>query len=89
MTKADAFFGDIPSFNQTLFDQVCVSSHRFSIHSLSAHVHRQLVDFSNHYGDGYYNLTVAAEYHYHLIQQSIAINPNFSFVSPPLFHGIR
>ncbi|KAJ2936550.1 heme-thiolate peroxidase, partial [Candolleomyces eurysporus] len=65
MTRADAFFGDIPSFNQTLFDQ--------------------LVDFSNRYGDGYYNLTVAAEYRYHLIQQAIATNPNFTFVSPRYF----
>ncbi|RXW15547.1 hypothetical protein EST38_g10305 [Candolleomyces aberdarensis] len=65
MTRADAFFGDIPSFNQTLFDQ--------------------MVDFSNRYGDGYYNLTVAAEYRYHLIQQSIVTNPNFSFVFPRYF----
>ncbi|KAJ2926139.1 heme-thiolate peroxidase, partial [Candolleomyces eurysporus] len=67
MTRADAFFGDIPGFNHTLFDQ--------------------MVDFSNRYGEGYYNLTVAAEYRYHLIQQSIATNPNFSFVFPRYFTG--
>ncbi|KAJ2936156.1 heme-thiolate peroxidase, partial [Candolleomyces eurysporus] len=67
MTRADTFFGDIPGFNHTLFDQ--------------------MVDFSNSYGEGYYNLTVAAEYRYHLIQQSIATNPNFSFVFPRYFMG--
>lgn len=45
----------------------------------------QLVEFSNKFGDGKYNLTVAAEYRFHRIQQSIATNPNFSFVSPRFF----
>jgi len=39
MTRADAFFGDNHSFNQTLWDQ--------------------FVDFSNQFGAGKYNLTVA------------------------------
>ncbi|TFK21406.1 Cloroperoxidase [Coprinopsis marcescibilis] len=40
----------------------------------------QFRNFSYHYGDGYYNLTVAAELRYHLIQQSIATNPEFSMM---------
>ncbi|KAJ2914371.1 heme-thiolate peroxidase, partial [Candolleomyces efflorescens] len=47
----------------------------------------QFVDFSNRYGDGYYNLTVAAEYRFHLIQQGIATNPNFSYIFPRYFAG--
>jgi hypothetical protein len=46
-----------------------------------------MVDFSNRYGDGYYNLTVAAEYRFHLIQQGIATNPNFSYVFPRYLTG--
>ncbi|RXW15720.1 heme-thiolate peroxidase, partial [Candolleomyces aberdarensis] len=59
MTRADAFFGDNHSFNQTLFDK--------------------FVDFSNRYGGGFYNLTVAGELRYSRIQDSIATNPEFSF----------
>ncbi|RXW16379.1 heme-thiolate peroxidase [Candolleomyces aberdarensis] len=59
ITRADAFFGDNHSFNQTLFDK--------------------FVDFSNRYGGGYYNLSVAAELRYSRIQDSIATNPEFSF----------
>ncbi|KAJ2914353.1 heme-thiolate peroxidase, partial [Candolleomyces efflorescens] len=47
----------------------------------------EFVDFSNRYGDGYYNLTVAAEYRYHRIQQSIATNPTFSYIFPRFFMG--
>ncbi|TFK21418.1 Cloroperoxidase [Coprinopsis marcescibilis] len=39
----------------------------------------QLVEFSNQYGGGYYNLSVAAELRYHRVQESIATNPEFSF----------
>ncbi|KAF7777749.1 hypothetical protein Agabi119p4_3821 [Agaricus bisporus var. burnettii] len=65
MTRADAFFGDNHSFNETLFDEFTA--------------------FSNRFGAGKYNLTVAAEYRFHRIQESIATNPNFSFVSPRFF----
>jgi hypothetical protein len=41
--------------------------------------------FSNQFGAGKYNLTVAGEYRFHRIQESIATNPNFSFVSPRFF----
>ena len=37
----------------------------------------KLVDFSNRLGNGFYNLTVAGELRFHLIQQSIAENPEF------------
>ncbi|KAF7773206.1 hypothetical protein Agabi119p4_5373 [Agaricus bisporus var. burnettii] len=62
MTRADAFFGDNHSFNQTLWDG--------------------FVDFSNRFGAGKYNLTVATELRIQRIQDSIATNPQFSFVSP-------
>ncbi|EKM77181.1 hypothetical protein AGABI1DRAFT_122208 [Agaricus bisporus var. burnettii JB137-S8] len=65
MTRADAFFGDNHSFNETLFDEFTA--------------------FSNRFGAGKYNLTVAAEYRFHRIQESIATNPNFSFVSSRFF----
>ncbi|KAJ2936545.1 heme-thiolate peroxidase, partial [Candolleomyces eurysporus] len=65
MTRADFFFGDNHSFNQTLFDQ--------------------FVDFSNRFGGGFYNYTVAAELRFQRIQESIATNPQFSFVSPRFF----
>ncbi|KAJ2911500.1 heme-thiolate peroxidase, partial [Candolleomyces efflorescens] len=42
----------------------------------------QFVDFSNRFGDGFYNYSVAAELRFQRIQQSIATNPQFSFVSP-------
>ncbi|TFK19789.1 aromatic peroxygenase precursor [Coprinopsis marcescibilis] len=40
----------------------------------------QFVEFSNKYGGGFYNLTVAAELRAQRIQQSIATNPNFKFL---------
>jgi hypothetical protein len=46
-----------------------------------------MVDFSNRYGDGYYDLTVTAEYRFHLIQQGIAANPNFSYIFPRYLTG--
>ena len=45
----------------------------------------QLSDFSNHFGAGNYNLTVAGEFRFQRIQESIATNPEFSFVSPRYF----
>lgn len=45
----------------------------------------QFSSFSNRFGGGDYNLTVAAQYRWQRIQDSIATNPNFSFVSPRYF----
>ena len=45
----------------------------------------QLTDFSNRFGGGYYNNTVAGELRFQRIQDSIATNPEFSFVSPRYF----
>jgi hypothetical protein len=42
----------------------------------------QFADFSNRFGAGKYNLTVAGELRIQRIQESIATNPEFSFVSP-------
>jgi hypothetical protein len=42
----------------------------------------QLTDFSNRFGAGNYNITVAGEFRYQRTQDSIATNPEFSFVSP-------
>ena len=41
-----------------------------------------MIDFSNRFGDGNYNLSVASELKFQRIQDSIATNPNFSFVAP-------
>ncbi|KIJ36534.1 hypothetical protein M422DRAFT_261096 [Sphaerobolus stellatus SS14] len=61
-TRADAFFGNNHSFNETQFDE--------------------LVEFSNKFGGGVLNLTAATEFRFQRIQESIATNPNFTFVSP-------
>jgi len=45
----------------------------------------QFSDFSNRFGAGKYNATVAGEYRFQRIQESIATNPQFSFVSPRYF----
>ena len=45
----------------------------------------QFVDFSNRFGAGKYNLTVAGELRWQRIQESIATNPKFSFVAPRIF----
>jgi hypothetical protein len=45
----------------------------------------QFVNFSAQFGGGNYNLTVAAELRHQRIQQSIATNPQFSFISPRYF----
>lgn len=39
-----------------------------------------MVAFSKQFGGGNYNLTVASEFRFHRIQQSIAQNPQFSFI---------
>ncbi|KIM43689.1 hypothetical protein M413DRAFT_443597 [Hebeloma cylindrosporum] len=64
-TRADFFFGDNHSFNETLFDE--------------------LTAFSNKFGGGFYNLSVAAEFRFQRIQDSIATNPQFDFISPRYF----
>ncbi|KAF8989677.1 Chloroperoxidase [Cyathus striatus] len=62
MTRADAYFGDNHSFNETLF--------------------QELTDYANRYGRGYYNFTSVAEFRWHRIQNSLANNPEFSFITP-------
>ncbi|KXN81291.1 Aromatic peroxygenase [Leucoagaricus sp. SymC.cos] len=54
-------------------------------HSFNETLFDEFTAFSNQYGAGKYNYTVAAEYRFHRIQESIATNPNFSFVSPRFF----
>ncbi|CAA7262403.1 unnamed protein product [Cyclocybe aegerita] len=54
-------------------------------HDFNATLFDQFVDFSNRFGGGKYNLTVAAELRFQRIQDSIATNPQFSFVSPRFF----
>lgn len=44
-----------------------------------------MVSFSNQFGAGNYNLTVAGEFRWQRIQDSIATNPTFSFISPRYF----
>ncbi|KIJ42638.1 hypothetical protein M422DRAFT_85577, partial [Sphaerobolus stellatus SS14] len=51
-------------------------------HSFNQTLFNELVAFSNQFGGGNYNLTVATEYRFHRIQQSIAENPTFTFISP-------
>lgn len=51
-------------------------------HSFNQTLFDEFVAFSKKYGRGKYNLKVAGELRYHRIQQSIAENPNFTFVSP-------
>ena len=48
-------------------------------------ISQQFSDYSNRFGAGKYNLTVAGEFRYHRIQESIATNPQFSFVAPRYF----
>ncbi|KDR72108.1 hypothetical protein GALMADRAFT_1344340 [Galerina marginata CBS 339.88] len=54
-------------------------------HDFNETLFDQLVDFSNRFGAGKYNYTVAGELRWKRIQDSIATNPNFSFVSPRYF----
>ncbi|KIJ44704.1 hypothetical protein M422DRAFT_252011 [Sphaerobolus stellatus SS14] len=51
-------------------------------HSFNETQFEGLVAFTNRFGGGVLNLTSAAEYRCQRIQESIAHNPNFSFVSP-------
>ncbi|KAF8148708.1 aromatic peroxygenase precursor [Crassisporium funariophilum] len=54
-------------------------------HDFNETLFNKFVDFSNRFGGGKYNLTVAGELRFSRIQDSIATNPNFSFVSPRFF----
>ncbi|KIJ31934.1 hypothetical protein M422DRAFT_185203 [Sphaerobolus stellatus SS14] len=51
-------------------------------HSFNPELFDQFVDFSNRFGDGFYNVTVAGELRFQRIQQGIATNPQFSLVTP-------
>jgi hypothetical protein len=51
-------------------------------HSFNETLFEGLVAASNQFGAGFYNLTVAGEYRFQRIQQSIATNPQFSLISP-------
>ncbi|TFK19115.1 Cloroperoxidase [Coprinopsis marcescibilis] len=48
-------------------------------HNFNQTLWDQLVDYSNQYGGGFYNLTVAGELRWQRTQQSIATNPEFDF----------
>ncbi|KAG2004150.1 hypothetical protein CC2G_002741 [Coprinopsis cinerea AmutBmut pab1-1] len=54
-------------------------------HSFNQTLFDQFVEYSNIHGGGFYNLTAATELRYQRIQQSIATNPEMSFVSPRWF----
>ncbi|TFK31794.1 Chloroperoxidase [Crucibulum laeve] len=51
-------------------------------HSFNETLFDEFIAFSNRLGAGNYNFTVAAEFRWQRIQESIANNPNYSFVSP-------
>ncbi|KAJ3516658.1 heme-thiolate peroxidase [Agrocybe chaxingu] len=50
-------------------------------HDFNETLFEQLADFSNQFGGGKYNLTVAGEFKFKRIQDSIATNPEFSLVN--------
>ncbi|PPQ76437.1 hypothetical protein CVT24_013315 [Panaeolus cyanescens] len=51
-------------------------------HDFNETLFQDFIDLSNDFGAGKYNLTVAGELRHKRIQDSIANNPNFTFVSP-------
>ncbi|KAJ3510932.1 heme-thiolate peroxidase [Agrocybe chaxingu] len=51
-----------------------------SNHDFNETLFQQLIDYSNQFGGGKFNVTVAAELRFKRIQDSIATNPNFTFV---------
>ncbi|KIJ31869.1 hypothetical protein M422DRAFT_185271, partial [Sphaerobolus stellatus SS14] len=51
-------------------------------HSFNQTLFNEFVAFSSQFGGGSYNLTVATEYRFYCIQQSITENPTFSLISP-------
>jgi len=54
-------------------------------HSFNETLFEQFSNYSAQFGGGKYNFTVAAELRHQRIQQSIATNPEFSFISPRYF----
>ncbi|KAF5359269.1 hypothetical protein D9756_003077 [Leucocoprinus leucothites] len=56
-------------------------------HSFNETLFQELVDYSNQYGAGKYNYTVGGELRYRRVQDSIATNPEFSFVPPNYLAG--
>ncbi|TEB20562.1 aromatic peroxygenase precursor [Coprinellus micaceus] len=54
-------------------------------HSFNQTLFDQFVEYSNRFGGGSYNITVAAELRHRRIQESIASNPEFDFTSPRFF----
>jgi len=54
-------------------------------HSFNETLFEQFSNFSVQFGGGKYNITAAAELRHQRIQQSIATNPQFSFISPRYF----
>lgn len=85
-TRGDKYFGDNYHFNETLFDQAS-TPHLVSINLVLRRSDdpAQLTATSKQYGAGKYNQTVAAEVRWNRIQDSIARNPNFTFVTPRIF----
>ncbi|KJA24696.1 hypothetical protein HYPSUDRAFT_161601 [Hypholoma sublateritium FD-334 SS-4] len=51
-------------------------------HSFNESLFDELTAFSNKFGAGFYNLSVATEFRFQRIQDSIATNPQFSLISP-------
>ncbi|KAF5327642.1 hypothetical protein D9619_004132 [Psilocybe cf. subviscida] len=51
-------------------------------HSFNETLFQELVSFSMKFGGGFYNVASASELRFQRIQDSIATNPQFSFISP-------
>lgn len=77
MSRADAYFGDNHTFNQTVFDEVCFPP--LTTSPTLSDSEFQFINFSNRLGGGKYNLTVASELRLQRIHDSIATNPEFQF----------
>ncbi|KAH9474945.1 Aromatic peroxygenase [Psilocybe cubensis] len=54
-------------------------------HEFNETLFDQLVGYANKYGAGKYNVTVAGEFKWRRIQDSIATNPEFNLLSPRIF----
>ena len=81
----DAYYGDNHSFNETLFEEVIIISGVSKQVQELTDSFKQFSNFTNRFGSGNYNATVAGELRYQRIHDSIATNPEFSFVSPRYF----
>jgi len=80
----DIFFGDNHSFNETLFNEVNIYIVLYIKRSTNISS-IQFEQFSNEFGAGEYNLTVAGELRHQRMLDSIATNPEFSLLSPRFF----